>query len=73
MDVNHTWPIKLQEYYAHILLLRTAQLGERDPKAGNRADTALLLSGVPREDRAEQLFPVCRGLSHACSLGVQSF
>jgi hypothetical protein len=62
MDVNHTWPIKLQEYYAHILLLRTAQLGERDPKAGNVArDSPAPALGVPHEDPTAGLLHMCRG------------
>ena len=58
----------------HILLLsldKAAQLGERDPEAGNGLrDSPCSCFTVPHEDKATQLL-ICAedlGLSHACSL-----
>lgn len=58
-------------YQVAVRLGRAVQFGERDPKAGSSRYRATVR--VPHEDRAEQLFPACRGLPHACSPVVQSF
>jgi hypothetical protein len=62
MDINQRMDIKMQEDWADLLLriVKAAQLGERDLKAGE-SQPLLPLLGVSHVNQAEQLLQICRG------------